>query len=360
MASPDRSEHRGPSPSAWAEWFAGQYQRAVQLTSKNLARGNRDAAEDLVSEGLLRATRALGRQEAALSGDNLTAYVLRATRTAAYDATRAQNFLPRELPQEFYPLTPADSEGGGGPLIQEGIDRESNPEEQALEGESLRHLHDTMVRVVGQDTTDALLGYYVYGYTKPQIAAIQGIPQGTVQSRIARGLDTLKSSIDESGAEKQKDEVPVPQSSRISEITEALRGHPGSSAAQIAEIIGTSRRTVEKNLVGMRETGIVGEQKQLGVSTRRSPSIYTLTENDQNQEEQEREDTGAFVLEFEAETSAHVYESSEVLLDDDASIVQMVGFGGEIAHVFESAHQGYSTNEWEQRYAQIENDDHDR
>jgi RNA polymerase sigma-70 factor (ECF subfamily) len=135
--------------------------------------GDRQAAEDLLQETLLRAWRSLEALNANI--DTLRPWLITVARRLAIDAGRARNARPSETGAADLSGMPADDD-----TIERMLARQTV--RQCLLGLSPQH-------------RGVLIEIYFRGRTGYEAAEILGIPEGTVKSRTHHALRALRAAL---------------------------------------------------------------------------------------------------------------------------------------------------------------------
>lgn len=144
------------------------YRFLLQLTF-----GDRQAAEDLLQETLLRAWRKLDDLNADIN--TLRPWLITVARRIAIDAARARQARPAEV---------GAFDVSGVPASEDAIERmlAAQTIRQALAGLSLKH------RTV-------IIEIYYRGRSASEVAALLGIPEGTVKSRTYHALRSMRATM---------------------------------------------------------------------------------------------------------------------------------------------------------------------
>jgi RNA polymerase sigma-70 factor (ECF subfamily) len=137
--------------------------------ARSLTRNHADA-QDIVQEACLRALRGIGRFE----GGSARAWVLTIVRHIAYDWLRKSRRAP-ELVEDLDSLI--ESMTGR----EEGVTPDSE-----LESQQDAEQVERAVQSLSEPFQKALVLRYEQGLTYLEIAAVVGVPKGTVMSRLAR------------------------------------------------------------------------------------------------------------------------------------------------------------------------------
>jgi len=151
------------------EVFPAIYSTALRLTR------NRDNAEDLVQEALLRAFEAYER----FDGKNFKAWVLKILTNLYINKYRAARRSP---------TVESLDEGAASEMIASG---EAEPSEELLEGVMSEQVEEALAQLPEEYRTAVLL-CDVEGMSYGDIAEALEVPIGTVRSRIARGRAMLR------------------------------------------------------------------------------------------------------------------------------------------------------------------------
>lgn len=150
-------------------------EHAAALTSyvQRMLRGDRQLAEDIVQETMLRAWRSAGK----VPERARRPWLYTTARHLVIDSYRARNARPKEVP-------PDQAEPAGDEDLDTTLDT-------ILLTDAMRTLSDEHRSVV----FDA----YFRGMTAAEIAAARGLPPGTVRSRLFYGLRALRLALQERG-----------------------------------------------------------------------------------------------------------------------------------------------------------------
>lgn len=148
-----------------------------------------DVAEDAAQEVFLRLIASIkaGRTHDVRS---LTALVFTIARRLAIDAGRANSRKPRVLSLEM-PLSAADGAGTLGDTVP---DRGEDPREAAARRERDRHVQEAL-RGLDEETRSVITLRHVDGLSTREVAEVLGVAEGTVWSRLHRGLEALRQKL---------------------------------------------------------------------------------------------------------------------------------------------------------------------
>jgi len=135
--------------------------------------GRRQAAEDLLQETLLRAWRQLDNLDSDIS--TLRPWLLTVARRVAIDAGRAQKARPTVV----------------GDVDLSGLPAPDNPVDRLIVAQTLR----TSMAALSPEHRRVIFELYYMGRTAPEVAALLGIPEGTVRSRAFHALRSLRASL---------------------------------------------------------------------------------------------------------------------------------------------------------------------
>jgi RNA polymerase sigma-70 factor, ECF subfamily len=159
------------------ELFRGLYREhaaALQSYVQRLVHGDRQAAEDIVQETLLRAWK----HAHVLPDGAQRPWLFTTARRLVIDAYRARNARPPEASADLLDSTAAD----------DGLDT-------ALDAVLLTDA----LHALSSEHRAVLFDCYYRGHTAAQIAAARGLPPGTVRSRIHYALRALRLALQERG-----------------------------------------------------------------------------------------------------------------------------------------------------------------
>jgi RNA polymerase sigma-70 factor (ECF subfamily) len=139
--------------------------------------GDRPAAEEAVQDTLVRAWRHAGRFDPARG--SLPAWLFTIARNVTTDRLRRAGARPDEV---------ASIDDVGAPLTDGDIDRamEAWQLADALHGLSEEHRR-------------AIVSVHYHGFTVRETAAQEGVPEGTIKSRLYYGLRALRLRLEETG-----------------------------------------------------------------------------------------------------------------------------------------------------------------
>jgi len=154
----------------------------------NLARWltrNDDDAQDVVQEAFVRAFRFFDN----LRDANARAWVLAIVRNAAY------SWMEKNRPAEIVPIEDAGLIDADQESIGHAAPAESNPEVILLQSAN-RKLVNQALEELPAGYREVIVMREIEDMSYKEIAAVAGIPMGTVMSRLARGRELLKSSIE--------------------------------------------------------------------------------------------------------------------------------------------------------------------
>ena len=144
-------------------------------------------AQDVVQEVFLSLWRDAGRFDAARG--TVATYLLSMTHHRAVDVVRREENLRRWRTSD------------------EGLELESDPKAR-VEDEAEASERRAEVRAALKDLPDAqreaLLLAYFGGYTQREVAALIGVPLGTVKTRMAAGMRKMKAALQDAGREEQQ------------------------------------------------------------------------------------------------------------------------------------------------------------
>jgi RNA polymerase sigma-70 factor (ECF subfamily) len=144
-------------------------------------------AQDVVQEVFLSLWRDARRFDAGRG--SVATYLLSMTHHRAVDAVRREEHLRRWRTSE------------------EGLDLEADPRvrvEEEVETSQRRAQVRAALEELPATQRQALLLAYFGGYTQREVAALVGVPLGTVKTRMAAGMRKLKASLEGAGREEQQ------------------------------------------------------------------------------------------------------------------------------------------------------------
>lgn len=172
-AADEPEEDTSDRVPTWEE-IARDYGRFLYTVAYRLT-GDRDQAEDLVQDVLLRVRKGLDTYQPG----SIEGWLSRITTNAFLDDVRRR----RRRPVEALPDDP-ERVLAGAPSADEALDRAQLPDDIQR---ALRDLPD--------DYRAAVVLCDVVGFTYDEIAESLGVPIGTVRSRIHRGRSMLKEKL---------------------------------------------------------------------------------------------------------------------------------------------------------------------
>lgn len=168
------------------EALYGRYGRAAySLARRILTDGT--LAQDVVQEVFLSLWRDARRFDAGRG--TVATYLLSMTHHRAVDAVRREENLRRwRTTDEALELEP---------------DPKANSVEDEVESAERRAEVRAALAVLPPAQREALLLAYFGGYTQREVAALVGVPLGTVKTRMAAGMRKLKEALQDAGREEQ-------------------------------------------------------------------------------------------------------------------------------------------------------------
>jgi RNA polymerase sigma-70 factor, ECF subfamily len=170
------ARHRYGDPAAFEEIYSRSNEMVYNLALR-LAGDAQDAA-DLTQEIFLRVYRHLGQFR---GGSSLKTWIYRV----------AVNYCRSRLSRRRFGFLPLP------PRAEESIeDRRRGPEERALAGDAGRRLQAALGRLTPA-FREAVVLRDLEDLSYAEIAAVLGVRVGTVRSRIARGREQLRASLEE-------------------------------------------------------------------------------------------------------------------------------------------------------------------
>lgn len=176
------TEHAGTvSPPAFDAWVAARGPALLRLAY--VLAGNAADAEDAVQDAL---SRALPRWDRIALADDVDAYVRRMVVNAHTSWWR--RFRRRESPSEY--VAPGETVPGPG----EGLGHDERGEVWAA------------CRALPEAQRTAVVLRYYEQLEYDEIAALTGVREGTVRSRVSRGLAVLRTQLGERDERGERDE----------------------------------------------------------------------------------------------------------------------------------------------------------
>ncbi len=152
--------------------------------------GSRAVAEDVVQEVFLSVWRSKERYDARRA--SVRTWLLRIVRWRAIDALRAGSHARNEV------------HGDG---VAESVEsREAGPDEAVVRGDEAAAVR-TAVKWLPTDQRQVVELAYFRGFSQSEIAEIVDAPLGTVKGRMRLALDKLRTSLDDTVAEREAEEV---------------------------------------------------------------------------------------------------------------------------------------------------------
>lgn len=158
---------------------------ALYRTALRMARNQSDA-EDLVQETYLKAWRSFDQFHA---GSNLRAWLFTILTNTYISRYRHESRAP-----QMETFEPESEDAMQAQFLRSGANRDLTPEEQVLAKVPDQEVRDA-VQALPSHYRLAVLLADVEGFSYKEIAAILGVPMGTVMSRIARGRKLLQRSL---------------------------------------------------------------------------------------------------------------------------------------------------------------------
>jgi RNA polymerase sigma-70 factor (ECF subfamily) len=149
-------------------------------TAYGLARrilAQQDLAEEVVQDVFAQVWREAGRYDAARA--SVAGWIVLLTRTRAIDRLRAR----RARPDQDRSVDPGDV----APLAA----RERSPEQVAMSSEDAQAVRSALERLPDEQRALVTLAYYE-GLTHSEIAALTGVPLGTIKTRLRAAMTTLR------------------------------------------------------------------------------------------------------------------------------------------------------------------------
>ena len=144
-------------------------------------------AQDVVQEVFLSLWRDAGRFDAARG--TVATYLLSMTHHRAVDVVRREENLRRWRTSD------------------EGLELELDPGarvEEEVEASERRDEVRAVLKELPDAQREALLLAYFGGYTQREVAALVGVPLGTVKTRMAAGMRKMKAALSDAGREEQQ------------------------------------------------------------------------------------------------------------------------------------------------------------
>lgn len=180
----DRREDEAGLISAAQQGDAAAFQRLVEdyqgvlFNTAVRILGDQDAAADATQEAFISAYGAL----AGFRGGSFRAWLLRIVTNACYDHLRRNRRRPTSSLEAL--------------LVGEGVhqafmDCTVDPERHVLRDDLGRALQRGLDRLTPEQRTAIVLSD-IQGLSYPEVATIEGVPVGTVKSRISRGRARLR------------------------------------------------------------------------------------------------------------------------------------------------------------------------
>jgi RNA polymerase sigma-70 factor (ECF subfamily) len=152
-------------------------------TAYGLARrilAQQDLAEEVVQDVFAQVWRDAGRYDAARA--SVAGWIVLLTRTRAIDRLRAR----RARPDQDRSVDPGDV----APLTA----RERSPEQVAMSSEDAQAVRAALERLPDEQRALVNLAYYE-GLTHSEIAALTGVPLGTIKTRLRAAMTTLRGAL---------------------------------------------------------------------------------------------------------------------------------------------------------------------
>ena len=170
--------------------------------------GSAGEAEDLVQETY---ARALGNDSRFVAGTNLRAWLFRILRNVFLDAARSRAGRERAREEALEAEHTKHLPGSAQP-------------DALLEQEQERRRLWRALRQVPEEFRTALVLFDIEGATYDEVAAIEGVPVGTVKSRLSRGREHLRRILAASSGEGASE----PSSDEPGTSVEQSSSHPSS------------------------------------------------------------------------------------------------------------------------------------
>jgi RNA polymerase sigma factor (sigma-70 family) len=167
------------------EALYGRYGRAAYSLARRILT-EETLAQDIVQEVFLSLWRDAGRFDAGRG--TVATYLLSMTHHRAVDVVRREEKLRRWRTSD------------------EGLELEPDPkarvEDEVTAGERRAEVRAAL-RELPDAQREALSLAYFGGYTQREVAALVGVPLGTVKTRMAAGMRKLKEALQDAGTEEQ-------------------------------------------------------------------------------------------------------------------------------------------------------------
>lgn len=172
--------------------FYEKFYRLVRAKIWNFGVRDQSEAEDFAQDVFLKLF-INGKRVKDAEEDEQRAYVYSVTKSVLIDFTRRKKNRVRE---NFVSYDSSADEAGSESWIENllGLSRDMNPQEKVLAEERTKLLRRAMV-VLSDEMHEVLSLFYFDQLKYEEIALVQGIPLGTVRSRISRGSKILKEKI---------------------------------------------------------------------------------------------------------------------------------------------------------------------
>lgn len=169
-------------PEARMKELIETHSRPLYRFLLGLTFGERQAAEDLLQETLLRAWRKINELNTDVA--TLRPWLLTVARRIAIDAARARQARPAEVGT----VELADLATGADEI------------ERMLNGQLIRQA----VAELSPEHRSVIVEFYLRGRSASETAALLGIPEGTVKSRNYHALRSLRATIERSGTRSRQ------------------------------------------------------------------------------------------------------------------------------------------------------------
>lgn len=144
-------------------------------------------AQDVVQEVFLSLWRDAGRFDPAKG--SVSTYLLSMTHHRAVDAVRREESLRRHRTSDE--------------LLELEASQQDDVEAQAEAAERRAQVRGALSQLPAPQREALLLAYFG-GYTQQEVAALVGVPLGTVKTRMAAGMRKLKDALREPGQQEQR------------------------------------------------------------------------------------------------------------------------------------------------------------